>query len=199
MHILALLATGLLVVATASAQAPSTKVGVIEGQAAIASTKDGQKAVAELNLKMESKKKELDRQAGEIRDLQEKLQKSGNAMSQTAKDDLTRTIEKKTTSYKRNVQDAQEEAQQEERKMIDELSQKLSPVIDRFAQANGYSLIIDVSNPSTPVMFASASINITKEIVELYDKTSAAGPARPSAGATPPAKPAPTPPPVKKQ
>jgi outer membrane protein len=197
MRILGLFATGLFVTTLSLAQAPPTKVGVIEGQTAIGSTKEGQKAVAELNLRMEAKKKDLDRQAGEIRDLQDKLQKGGNAMSQTAKDDLTRTIEKKTTSYKRDVQDAQEEAQLEERKMVEELSQKLSPVIDRFAQANGYSLIIDVSNPSTPVMFASASINITKDIVELYDKTAAAP--RPSVGATPPAKPAPAAPPVKKQ
>lgn len=182
------LVTGVL----ATAQVPSPKVGVIEGQAAMASTKDGQKAVADLNARMEGKKKDLDRQAAEIRDLQDKLQKGGNALSQAAKDDLTRSLEKKTTIYKREVQDAQEEAQLEERKMIEELSQKISPIIDRYAQANGYALIIDVSNPNTPVMFASASINITKDIVEMYDKTSGTAP-KPA-----PAKPV-SPPAVKKQ
>ena len=33
------------------------------------------------------------------------------------------------------------------------------------------SVILDVSNPQTPVMYASNSVNITKDIIDLYDKT----------------------------
>ena len=49
--------------------------------------------------------------------------------------------------------------------------------------------MVDVSNPQTPVLYASPSIDITKEIVELYDKSAAAMSA-PAAAPKAPAAPA---------
>jgi outer membrane protein len=72
-------------------------------------------------------------------------------------------------------------------------------VIDKYAQANGFSIILDVSNPNTPVMFASNMVNITKDIIDQYDKANAPGAAKPATPSAP-AKPAPAAPaPVKKQ
>jgi outer membrane protein len=31
-------------------------------------------------------------------------------------------------------------------------------------------MVVDVSSPQTPVIYASPSVEITKEIIELYDK-----------------------------
>ena len=174
-----------------------TKIGIIEIQNALVSTKDGQKAMVEFQTKLEPRKRELEKKAGDIRELQDKLQRGGAAMAEAAKQDLTRQIDQKTKLYNRDMQDAQDEADQEQRKIIDELSQKLTPVIDKFAQANGYAVILDVSSPQTPVMYASASVNITKDIIDLYDKTvpsSGPRPATPAApkSLAPPAAPKPT-------
>jgi outer membrane protein len=46
-------------------------------------------------------------------------------------------------------------------------------VIDKYANDNGFALILDVSNPQTPVLYASNTIDITSEIVGLYDKGAA--------------------------
>jgi outer membrane protein len=185
--------------AAASTPAPATgmvptKIGIIEIQNALVSTKDGQKAMVEFQAKLEPRKKELERKAADIRELQDRLQRGGAAMAESAKQDLTRQIDQKTKLYNRDMQDAQDEADQEQRKLIDELSQKLTPVIDRFAQANGYAVILDVSSPQTPVMYASASVNITKDIIDLYDKTvpsSGPRPATPAPKSTAPAAPKP--------
>jgi outer membrane protein len=189
----------------ASAAPPPTKVGVIQIQAALVSTKDGQKAVQELNAKLEPRKKDLERKAAEIRELQDKLQRGGNAMAQAAKEDLTRTIDRKTTSYNRDMQDAQDEADGEQRKLLDELGQKMMQVIDKYSTANGFSLILDVSNPNTPVLYASNTIDVTKEIIDLYDKTAPTAaqpkttPAATKPSAPPVKPPTSNPPPVKKQ
>jgi outer membrane protein len=57
-------------------------------------------------------------------------------------------------------------------------------VLEKYATANGYSLVLDVSNPQTPVLWASQTIDITTEIVKLYDQ------ANPGTGASSAAKPA---------
>ena len=60
-----------------AAQTPPTKVGIINIQKAIVSTKDGQKAVAEIEAKVSSKEKELEtKQAEAIRQKQEQLNKA---------------------------------------------------------------------------------------------------------------------------
>ena len=132
------------------------KVGVIEIQGAILGTKDGQKATQEFAMRFDPRKKELEGKAAEIKDLQDKLQRGGAAMADAAKTELTRAIEQKTKSYNRDMEDANAEFQAEQSKVLDDLGQKMMQVIERYAQANGYAVIIDVSNPQTPVMYASS-------------------------------------------
>jgi outer membrane protein len=66
-------------------------------------------------------------------------------------------------------------------------------VIDKYAKDNGYTLVLDVSSQQTPVLYASNTIDITKDIIDLYDKNSPpAASAAPASGivkppATPPA------------
>jgi len=176
-RILALPCLALFAAAIAGAQGPpTTKVGVIQVQAALTGTKDGQKAVAEYQSRVAPKVKEMERKRAEIQELQDKLSKGSSAMAQAAKDDLARTIDTKTKSYNRDMEDAQAEAQTEERKMLEELSGKMQAVIEKYAQANGYTLLLDVSNQNTNVIWISTSIDVTKDIIDLYDKMNPGGP-----------------------
>jgi len=178
--------------APAAAAAAPVKVGVIQIQAALASTKEGQKAAAELETKLAPRKKELEGKQAEIKDLQERLQRGGNTLSDSAKEDLTRNIDSKTKSYNREIEDAQAEVQEEQQKVVNALGQKMMAVIDKYAQQNGFAVILDVSNQNTPVLYASNTVDITKDIIDLYDKTvftpsPAAAPARTAAPAPRPA------------
>jgi outer membrane protein len=200
-RIIALPLLALFTAAFAGAQTP-TKVGVIQIQTALVSTKDGQKAVAELETRMAPKQKEMERKRSEIQELQDKLSKGGNAMAQTAKDELARNIDQKTKSYNRDMEDARAELDQEQRKLLEELSGKMQVVIDKFALANGYAVLLDVSNQNTNVLYVASGVDVTKDIIEMYDKTNPNAPTtKPAAPATTkpaaPATPAATP--VKKQ
>ena len=188
--------------APAASSAAPTKVGVIQIQAALAATKEGQKAAAELETKLGPRKKELESRQSEIKDLQDRLQRGGNTLSDSAKEDLTRNIDTKTKSYNRQLEDAQAELEAEQQKLVNVLGQKMMAVIDKYAQQNGFAIVLDVSNQNTPVLYASNTVDITKEVIDLYDKTSftpssapaAARPAPPPA-ARPAAAPAPSAPP----
>lgn len=181
------------------AQAP-TKVGVINIEAAIGGTKDGQKAVQELDAKRAPKTKELEKKQSDIRALQDSLNRGGNAMAEGAKNELMRNIDTKTKAFNRDLEDAQAEWEQDRQKVLQDLGQKMMAVIYKYSKDNGYTLVVDVSNPQTPVLYFSDAVDITKEIIDLYDKNAgtlpSAAPAKP-AGAPPTARP-PAVPPVKK-
>lgn len=169
--------------AGAWAQAAPTKVGIIHIQNAILSTKDGQKAAAELQQKMGPKQKELEKKQGEIQSMQTKLRTSSNTASEEIKQQLMRDIDTRTKAYNRDLEDAQAEFEQEQQKVLQELGAKIMAVIDKYATDNGYAVILDVSAQQTPVLYAANSVDITREIVALYDKSAPAGAA--PAAATP--------------
>ena len=187
---------------TWTAQAQQGKFAVINIQGAIISTKDGQKAAAELQQKTAPKKKELEQKQSEINSLQDQLNKGSNTLSDSAKNDLYKNIEFKKKSMQREVEDAQADLEADQQKLLQQLGQKILAVIEKYARDNGYTMVVDVSSPQTPVLYASPSIDITKEIIELYDKNApsgggAAAPApttsKPPAAAPAAPKPAPKP------
>jgi len=179
-----------------SAQTP-TKVGIINIQQAIIATKDGQKAATDLQARFDPKKKSLEGMQGSIAALQQELSKGSNTMAEAKRTQLTRDIDQKTKELQRASEDAQAEFEQEQNKLLNDLGGKLMVVIEKYARDNAYSLILDVSSPQTPVLFAANGVEITKEIVDLYDKNApstlppAPKPAAPKAAApkTPAAKP----------
>lgn len=177
--------------APAAASAPPTKVAVIQIQAALAATKEGQKAAADLEVKLSPRKKDLDGKQAEIKDLQERLQRGGNTLSDSAKEDLTRNIDTKTKSYNRELEDAQAELEQEQQKVVGTLGQKMMAVIDKYAQQNGFAIVLDVSSQNTPVLYASNTVDITKEVIDLYDKTVFTPTAAPATSGGAAARPAP--------
>jgi outer membrane protein len=154
---------------SAAAQNPG-KVGVINIQSAIVTTKDGQKAANEIQTRFNPKKGELDKRQTEITQLQDQLNRGRNTLSEEARQKLVREIDQKTKSLSRDTDDARAELDQEEQKIMSELGSRIMAVIDKYAKDNGYTLILDVSSPQTPVMYASNTIDITRDIIELYDK-----------------------------
>ena len=70
---------------------------------------------------------------------------------------------------------------------MQELGQKMMSVLDKYAKDNGYAVILDVSNPQTPVLWASNGVDITNDIVGLYDKANVGGAAAPAARPAAPA------------
>lgn len=176
---------------TMGAQAQSQKIAVIQLQVAIAQTKDGQKAAAELESKAAPKKKELDQKQADINALKDQLQKGQNTLSEATKNEIYNNIQQKTKSLQRDYDDAQADMDQEQQRILQTLGQKILAVIERYARDKGYTMVVDVSNPQTPVMYASPSIDITKDIIELYDQNAPAMSAPATGKTTPLANPAP--------
>lgn len=169
------------------AQTAPTKVGIINIQQAIISTKDGQVAVKELQDRFNPKQKELQDKQTEIQQLQQQLQRGANTLSQEALAKLRQDIDDKQRDLQRAGEDAQIEFDQAQQRTFAGISQKMQSVIDKFARENSYALIIDVSTPQSGVLFASNSIDVTKDVITAFDSTSttAAENTAPPAGVKP--------------
>lgn len=174
-RVLATITLGILLAVGAHAQQVSTKIAIVNMRAAILGTKDGQKASQDLMAKADPKRKEFATRQNEITQLEQQLQKSETVMSDDKKEELARSIDEKKKRLQRDTEDAEEELQDEQQKLLQGLAQRMSAIVDKYAKDNGYALVIETSNPSTPVVYASSQVDITKEMIALYDKAAANG------------------------
>jgi outer membrane protein len=171
--------------AEAAPAPPPVKVATIFGQNAIVSTQEGQRASAALNAKYAPRRDEFNRKQTEMQSLRDQLKRGQATMSAEARNRLNQAIDAKNKELKRLGEDSQNALEEEEGAMMQQLGEKMLSVINDYASRKGYALVLDVSLPNGPVLWASPSVDITSDIVKLYDQAHPAGAAAP---AVPPQK-----------
>jgi outer membrane protein len=187
---------------TATPTSAPPKVAIVQVQEAIANTNDGQKELKALQARFTPKQNELKALNDEVDKLKKDLDAQGSKLSEEERATRVKTLEIKQKTLQRNYEDYQNEAQQAQQEVLTRLGGKMMNVLDTYAKANGYSVVLDVSNPQTPVLWASEATNITKQLVDAYNAQGPQAPAAPAAkpsgsgaaankpaGATAPAKP----------
>ncbi len=190
--------------AAAKPSAPAaipTKIAIINIQQAILNTGDGKKASADLQAKFNPRKSALEKRQADIQAMEDQLRKGSATMNDEAKVRMQKDIENNQKGLQRDAQDLNDDVDQDQQKIMNELGTKMMQVIEQYATQNGYAVVLDVSNQQSPVLWASASTEITGDIVRLYDQAHPAG-ASPAPSAAAPKPPAQRPagaPAVKKQ
>ena len=186
----ALAAASLIGVATLSAQAtPSAgssaagKVGVLNVRQAIIATAEGKQASAELQGQFASRQTELENMNKQINDIRQRLQAGEGKLSPEEAARLERQGTALQKQIQRKQEDYQEDVNASQQDVIERIGRKMMDVLDRYARENGYIAVFDSSAQGAPI-YVSNGIDVTADIVKLYDQ------AYPAKAANTPAKPA---------
>jgi outer membrane protein len=167
---------------------------VINIRQAIVATAEGKVASAELQSQFASRQTELEALNKQINDLRQRLATCEGKCSQEEIARLTtqgqrqaQQLERKQTEYQDDVNAAQGD-------VVDRIGRKMVDVLDRYARENGIALVLDSSSQNTPILYASNQIDVTQDIIRLYDQNypvkTGAAPSKPAAqkpAANPPA------------
>jgi len=170
-----------------------TKVGSINIEQAIFGTNEGRRDIEALSKKLEPKQTELKRQNDDLEELQKQLQTQGDKLNEDARATLVKQIETKKKSFDRSVQDAQEEAGNQQQEIANRVLQKMAPMIVKYAQDNGFGMIVDTTKPwpQGPVLWYGETLDITKPVVDAYNAQSGVPAPATTGAATKPAAPKP--------
>ena len=171
---------------SASSPAPTgpvpTKIGVVNIQQAIQECAEGKKEIDALQQRFSPKQVELKQLSDDVENLKKQYQAQGDKLSDEEKSSRAKAIDTKQKALQRNYEDAQAEFQQAEQDVINRIGSKMVAVLEKYANANGFAVVLDVSNPQTsPVLWATQGTVITKELVDAYDKENPAGATAPAA------------------
>jgi outer membrane protein len=157
--------------APAVTSATGTRLGTINLEQAIFASNEGQRDFETLSKKLEPKQTELKNMNDEVESLKKQLNTQGDKLSDDARATLVKQIEKKQKDLERSVQDARDDAQNQQSEIGQRILQKMGPMIVKYAADNGFGVIIDTSNPwpQGPVLWAGPAVDITKPIVDAYN------------------------------
>jgi Skp family chaperone for outer membrane proteins len=178
--------------APVATNATGTRMGTINVEQAIFATNEGQRDFEALTKKLEPKSNELKGMNDEVETLKKQLNTQGEKLNDDSRATLVKQIEQKQKSLERQVQDARDDAQNQQNEIAQRILQKMGPMLVKYAADQGFGLIIDTSNPwpNGPVLWAGPAVDITKSVVDLYNAQSGVpAPVRPAA-TKPPATPA---------
>jgi outer membrane protein len=170
------------------------KIAIIAFQPAVAKTNEGQRAFADLQKKYQPKQAQLKALNDEIENLTKQLQTQGATLSETERAARTKTIDDKKKQLERDAEDAQNDFQNEMQELYGSLAQKVYDVLNDYAKQHGYTVVLDIAQQQSPVLYATESSNITQAVIDAYN-TKSGVPAPPAP--TPDAPAAPKPPATK--
>lgn len=150
--------------------AAANKVGIINIQAAIGSTAEGKQASSELQSQFAPRQAELQQLQKQIQDIQSRLQTGQTTLSEAEMERLNDEGQRDQRTLQRKQQDAQADLQDAQQDAFNRIGRKMMTVLDKYAKEHGYSLILDTSSQQTPVVYASNQVDVTQEIIHLYDE-----------------------------
>ena len=151
---------------------------------------NAKQAQAELQSQFAPRQTEIENMNKQINDLRQRLAACEGKCSQDEIARLTTQGQRMTQQFDRKNNELQEDSNAALGEVIDRIGRKMVDVLDRYARENGYNIVLDSSAQNTPILYASTQIDVTQEIVRLYDSAYPVKGGAPAQQKPPAAKPA---------
>ena len=178
--------------AAVAPQAIPAKIALVAFEQAVFGTNEGQRTVQEVQKKYEPKKAQIDTLSQEVDSLKKQLQSAPATLSDAERATRLKNIDTKEKQLNREAEDAQTAYQADLQEAYAKVAQKVSVTLKQYVADNGYTLLLDVSNQQSNVMWAIPNTDVTKAVVDAYNVSSGVAAPVPSApAATHPATAAP--------
>jgi outer membrane protein len=179
--------------AMAQAGAPPTKFRVMDMRTAIIATAEAKADVAQLQSQFAPQTAQIESLNKQIDEVARKLQAGANTLSDEEKARLTRSGQMLQSQYKRASDQLEEQSNAAQQDLVDGIGRKMMDLVETYAKENGLDAVLNTSSDSIGVLYKAPSMDVTQEIVKLYDQkypVKAATTAAPPKPSTPPTSPA---------
>ena len=158
--------------ATPPAQAPKpfpegAKIGYIDLQYIASNSAEGKAATTKIQEYAKKKTAELEGKQKALEAARSKLLQGGTVLSESARGQMEKEIDKMA----RELQFAQQEAQSEQQALTADLQNdfqtRLNPVIDQVANEKGLHYVLSIADSG--VIWANTGLNISSEVMKRLD------------------------------
>jgi outer membrane protein len=167
---------------TAPAPAPKpfpegAKVAYINIQRIANESTEGKQATAKVQALVQKKQAEANEKNKQLQADQQKLAAGGSVMSEAARAELEKKIERQNIELQRMTQDAQQDVQELQQQLQGEFQQRLMPIVQQVAQQKGIHVLFSAADSG--IVWADAGLDITADVIKQFDTGAGATPKPP--------------------
>lgn len=161
------------------------KVAWIDLQRVANESSDGKVSTAKVQALNTKKVNELNEKNKSLQAAQQKLQTGGTVLSDEARSQLEKDINKLQREIQNFTQEAQEEVQELQQQLQGEFTRRLLPVVNQVATEKGLHIVL--SRADAGIVWGHPGLDITSDVIKRFDAASgpAAAPSKPAPSGSP--------------
>jgi outer membrane protein len=148
------------------------KFAFVDIQVIASNSAEGKAATAKLDELRKKKNTELQSKATALKGMQDKLQAGGTVLSDSARAQLQKDIEKGQRDLEYAQQDAQTEVQDMTNQLQEEFQTKLNPILEQIRADKGLLMIF--SSRDAGIVAADMGLDLSEEVIKRFDATKTA-------------------------
>lgn len=149
------------------------RVAVVDVEAVVAQSKQGQDLQARLESFQQQVQQEMSTLNQQANDLRQRLAEGANSLSESRLAELNKEYEDATIALRRFRDDKQREGQKLQEESLREIERMLEPVFEQVKDEMGFDLILN--NVPGVVLMAGERVDITTMMIERFNAAAAAG------------------------
>jgi outer membrane protein len=154
----------------AQAGSAPTKIRVMDMRAAIVNTAEAKADIAQLQSQFAPQQAAMDNLNKQVEDLARKLQAGANTLSEEEKARMTRSGQMLQSQYKRASDQLEEQSNAAQQDMVDGIGRKMMDLVETYVKENGLDFVFTSSTDSLGVLYKAPNMDVTQDIVKLYDQ-----------------------------
>ena len=164
-----------------TAQAPKpfpegAKVGFIDLQTIASNSAEGKAATAKIEAARKTRTDQIAEKTKAAQALQTKLQQGGTVLSDQARAQSEKELQKLQRELQGMQEDAQQELQELTQQLQGEFQERLNPVIEQVATEKGLHVVFSVRDSG--IVWAYAGVDISAEVIKRFDAAAKTTPAK---------------------
>jgi outer membrane protein len=153
------------------ARADDSKIAYVDLQRALEETNEGKAAKAKLKSDFDKKQQELDAKQEEIKKMKEDLDKKSSLMKPEALQKAQQDLQTRFVQLQETFQRLQKDLAVKEQEATRGILTKLSQVVQGVAEREHFSMVLE---RNSAVVYGQPSLDITNEVIRLYNSASGA-------------------------
>ena len=150
------------------------KIAYVDLQRIAQNSAEGKSAATKIQALQKQKLGEIQEKNKQVEELRKKLEQGGTVLSDSARTQIEKDIDRTSRELQFMQQNAQAEAEQLERELNNEFQRKLNPILEQVGKEKGLQMLFSIRDNGA--VWADTGLDLSEEVIKRFDAATKAAP-----------------------
>ena len=152
------------------------KIAYVDLQRIAQNSAEGKSAATKIQALQKQKLGEIQEKSKQVEELRKKLEQGGTVLSDSARSQIEKDIDRTSRELQFMQQNAQAEAEGLERELNAEFQRKLNPILEQVGKEKGLHMLFSIRDNGA--VWADTGLDLSEEVIKRFDAATKAAPAK---------------------